>query len=297
MFSFLRSTFGFQNGGTNVPSVQQAAPWQDYPFNPLKRALETSPGGKELVALFESSHKRFRELLDLVVVNDQLLRAIPFHTDEARSPRWVNEMFPCVDGAILYSLLKRENPKLYVEIGSGNSTKFARRAIEDNRLRTKIVSIDPKPRAEIDELCDQIIRVPLEEVSDFSIFANADCVFFDGSHRAFQNTDVTVFFTEIIPTLARGCFYGIHDIALPYDYPDEWRDRLYNEQYILAAYLLGGASGDEVVFPTAYVCQSEEFWTFVQNLFLDWDHKRSLNRTGGAFWLRKGEFAGQKSEV
>jgi hypothetical protein len=288
MFSFLRKAFGFQNGGSSIYSVQQAAPWQDYPFNPMKRALEKSEGGRQLVALFESQHHRFRELLDLVVANDQLLRKIPFHARDARSPRWVNEMFPIVDGAILYSVLKNENPELYVEIGSGNSTKFARRAIEDNHLRTRIVSIDPEPRAEIDELCDEIIRLPLEEVKDFSILAAADCVFFDGSHRAFQNTDVTVFFTEIIPALAPGCLYGIHDIALPYDYPDEWRARLYNEQYMLAAYLLGGAGGDEVVFPTAYVCQSKEFWTFVQNLFLDWDEKTILDRTGGAFWLRKG---------
>ena len=37
-----------------------------------------------------------------------------------------------------------------LEIGSGNSTKFARRAIRDHRLCTRITSIDPHPRAEID---------------------------------------------------------------------------------------------------------------------------------------------------
>ena len=37
----------------------------------------------------------------------------------------------------------------------------------------------------------------------------------------------------------------MHDILLPFDYPAEWADRFFNEQYLLASYLLGGAAGDE----------------------------------------------------
>ena len=51
--------------------------------------------------------------------------------------------------------------KRLVEVGSGYSTKFARRAIDDHSLRSRITSIDPAPRAEIDGLCDSVIRGPL----------------------------------------------------------------------------------------------------------------------------------------
>lgn len=50
------------------------------------------------------------------------------------------------------------NPATYLEVGSGNSTRFARRAITVHGLRTRIVSIDPEPRAVVDELCDEVVR-------------------------------------------------------------------------------------------------------------------------------------------
>ena len=40
-----------------------------------------------------------------------------------------------------------------MQIGSGNSTKIARKAINDQKLKTKITSIDPHPRIEIDLIC------------------------------------------------------------------------------------------------------------------------------------------------
>ena len=49
-------------------------------------------------------------------------------------------------------------PRRFIEIGSGNSTKFARRAIRDHWLNTSIVSIDPFPRSEIDAICDEVVR-------------------------------------------------------------------------------------------------------------------------------------------
>jgi hypothetical protein len=288
MSSFLSKARGlFKVNHVHLALPALPSPWQDYPFQPVVRPLETSAGGKRLISQFEARHNDFRAIIELIETNDSSLSSIPVNTEDDRSPRWANEMFPMVDGAVLYSLLRKENPKLYTEIGSGNSTKFARRAIEDGRLRTKIVSIDPMPRAEIDELCDEIIRAPLEDLTDTSIFTESDYVFFDGSHRSFQNTDVTVFFTEILPLLSPGCLYGIHDILLPYDYPEDWKDRFYNEQYMLMTYLLAGASGDRVLFPTAYVCRSPEFWQSVQDLFCRWDPERTIPRTGGAFWLRR----------
>jgi hypothetical protein len=61
----------------------------------------------------------------------------------------------------LVCLVLETRPRVYFEIGSGNSTKFARHAIKLGGLQTKVISVDPHPRAEIYALCDEVIRMPL----------------------------------------------------------------------------------------------------------------------------------------
>ena len=79
--------------------------------------------------------------------------------DDGSVPFWDNGWFPPLDAICLYGLVASPtNPRLYLEVGSGNSTKFVRRAIEDHKLRTKIISIDPQPRAVVDQLCDEVVR-------------------------------------------------------------------------------------------------------------------------------------------
>lgn len=63
-------------------------------------------------------------------------------------------------------------------------------------------------------------------------------VFLDGSHRTFQNSDVTVFLLDVLPRLAPGITVGIHDIFLPRDYPEDWIPKYYSEQYMLGAYMV-----------------------------------------------------------
>jgi len=162
-------------------------------------------------------------------------------------PYWDQNWFPPLDGMSLYTLVATHRPKRYVEIGSGNSTKFAHRAIADQGLSTQITSIDPHPRAEIDVLSQQVMRQGLESV-DLGIFEameTDDVLFFDGSHRSFMNSDVSVFFIDVLPRLRPGIVVGVHDIFWPDDYPEHWVERNYNEQYLLGAYMLGrGASLD-----------------------------------------------------
>jgi hypothetical protein len=60
---------------------------------------------------------------------------------------------------------------------------------------------------------------------------------------------------EVLPCLAARTIYGLHDIFLPDDYPPEWRERFYNEQYLLPAFLFGGCGADEMLFASAYAAQ------------------------------------------
>jgi hypothetical protein len=77
--------------------------------------------------------------------------------------------------------------------------------------------LDPEPRAQIDALCDTSIRRRLEDcdLSMFDQLEAGDILFFDGSHRVFTNSDVTVFFLELMPRLKPGVIVHIHDIFLP----------------------------------------------------------------------------------
>lgn len=176
--------------------------------------------------------------------------AIDVKPQSDTQPHWEQNWFPPLDGMSLYTLIAKHRPQHYVEIGSGNSTKFAHRAITDHQLSTQITSIDPHPRAEIDTLSQRVVRNGLEDV-DLAVFESmqaGDVLLFDGSHRSFMNSDVSVFFIDVLPRLRPGIIVGVHDIFWPDDYPEHWIDRNYNEQYLLGAYMLGkGESLDMVL--------------------------------------------------
>ena len=176
-------------------------------------------------------------------------------------------------------------PRRFIEIGSGNSTKFARRAIRDLSLNTSIVSIDPFPRSEIDAICDEVVRLPLEQVPGqfFNEIGVDDLLFFDGSHRAFQNSDATVFFTEVIPSLTSDVMVGVHDIFLPHDYPPNWLRRDYSEQYLLASWLLGGTRL-RTELPIFYCTKTPHLHGLLGD-FWNLAPLSEAHHTGGIFWF------------
>jgi hypothetical protein len=110
---------------------------------------------------------------------------------------------------------------------------------------------------------------------------------FDGSHRCFQNSDVTVMFLEILPRLKAGVLVFIHDMFLPYDYRPEWSMRWYSEQYLLAVLLLNDAQRRyEILYPAWFVdmdpelrARAERFWDTV-------GHSAPLPNDASGFWLR-----------
>ena len=262
----------------------------DYPYHPRRRAWKESRS--RIFNLINSGSDRYAVLLKKLGEFGAFFEKIQVRSDspDDLSPRWVNGWFPGVDAISLYGLLAINNPRSYVEVGSGNSTMFARQAIKDHGLRTSIVSIDPFPRADIDRICDKVIRLPCEDVAVdfFDSLSSEDMLFVDNSHRSFQNSDVTVFFTEILPNLPSGLIYGIHDIFLPCDYPDEWKDYYYNEQYLLTAYLLGGAGGDEILFPASFLSYYAPHLLSPLGDTLNNPKLDGIERTGVAFWLRRG---------
>lgn len=262
----------------------------DYPVHPEPRFGYGKPPHPELYALYDAQRDEFASLLRSFLEYKEALSRIPIDAEDDRSPFWCNGSFQGLDAVALYSLIARDKPSRYVEIGSGNSTKFARRAAEDHGLDLHITSVDPVPRAEVNELCDLIVRAPLED-TDLSIvdrLGPGDIFFVDGSHRTFMNSDVTVVFTELLPRLAPGVLVHVHDIFIPWDYPPQMSDWYFSEQYLVASYLLARGSLLQIVLPNFFVCIEpslhqilDPFWST-----MTW---AAVPNNGTSLWLRIAE--------
>ena len=272
----------------------------DYPVTPAARYGYGKPPHPKLYDLiakdragYKATLEKFREF------RDSLLK-IPAQSADTLEPSWVNSWLSPFDLTTLYCLVALNHPRHYIEVGSGTSTRVAARAIRDHQLRTRIVSIDPQPRAEIDSLCERILRQPLEsvELAIFDQLLPGDILFIDSSHRVFTNSDVAVIFLEVLPRLQPGVLVHLHDIFLPYDYPPEWRDRYYSEQYVLAAMLLGQTSRFNIALPNAFISHDPELsavlaplWRdpgFAPPISTDGQSAAMADRSGvgSSFWMR-----------
>ena len=202
-------------------------------------------------------------------------------------PAWNNGFLPGLDIIAIYAILAKYKPSKYIEIGSGNSTKVAYKAKKELGLTTKIISIDPMPRAEIDSLADEVHRKPFENL-DFDIvdlLEENDILFVDNSHRILPNSDSMVFYMEILPRLKKGVIVHIHDIYLPYDYPQFMCDRAYSEQYGLAMYLLANPEKYKTIFPNYFVSEDKELSSILSPIWENTSMK-DVERHGGSYWIR-----------
>ena len=268
----------------------------EYPVNPRPRYGWGESGHKELTELVEKNRAQYAQRLEAILKYQNHFSNIKrsVENDKDMSPQWIQDMLPPEDAVILYSILAENKPKRYFEIGSGNSTRFARKAIDDHSLETTIYSIDPYPRVGIDKLCHRLDRTPLETV-DLSFvdeLEQGDILFIDNSHYAFTNSDVTICFMEILPRLRRGVLIHVHDIFIPRDYPSEWNRRWYAEQYLLAASLLFGQSF-ETYMPNNFVHFDTELSKILAPMWKELNLSDSdlgglPDKTGPAgFWMRK----------
>ena len=260
----------------------------DYPVTPKPRWGYGRPAHRRLHGILNRGRERYRQhLRDIVTLSDRL-HAIPRaqSQDDLLAPAWSNPWFSGLDLAALYMFVHRHRPSRYLEIGSGWTTKIARRAARDAGAAVHITSIDPQPRAEIDPLCDEVVRCAAEDI-DLRLVGDlgpGDIFFLDSSHRVFTNSDCVVFFLEILPELNPGVLVHVHDVFLPYDYPPEWNERYYSEQYLLAACLLAEGPHMSVELPNMFVSEDPDLRNELAPLWHG--DVAGVQRHGGSFWLR-----------
>lgn len=264
----------------------------DYKVDFKPRYGHGLPPHKELYSIINAERQNIENLLLEAKNLQENLLSIKSKEEEKNSnlPAWNNGFLPGLDIVGIYTILTHFKPSKYIEVGSGNSTKVAYKAKKEQQLNTEIVSIDPMPRAEIDHLADKVIRKPFEDIQYDEILAlkKNDILFIDNSHRMLPNSDATVFFMEILPRLQKGVIVHIHDIYLPYDYPQFMCDRAYSEQYGLAMYVLANPAKYKTILPNYFISEDQELSTILRDFWAQ-PNLKGVEKHGGSYWIQIAE--------
>jgi predicted O-methyltransferase YrrM len=175
---------------------------------------------------------------------DKELSRIPSDRPSPRSPYYDNASFAPADAAIYHSLIRHFRPRRIIEIGAGESTRFAAHALALNISEgdaAELVAIEPFEAPFLDELGARVVRDRVEDVGLelFSGLGADDFIFIDSSHVARPGGDVAFLLLEVVPALPPGVVIHIHDVFTPRDYPEEWSRRrwFWSEQYVVEALL------------------------------------------------------------
>lgn len=226
------------------------------------------------------------ELLKEFHYNEELRKISKEKTNDLE-PYYNNNFFPPPDSQILYNMIRCFKPKTIVEIGSGESTKFAKLATDANKketgLETKHICVEPFENPWLERLGVEVVRKRVETLdpSFFQKLSKNDFLFIDSSHIIRTQGDVVYEYLEVIPTLNDGVIVHCHDIFLPKEYPLEWIDelkRFWNEQYMLQA-LLTNSKRYKILCAVNYL-----FNHYQDNLKKSCTYLDKSN--GGSFWFK-----------
>ena len=204
------------------------------------------------------------------------------------APAWSGHPISPVDIMALFGFLATERPRLYVEIGTGTGMRYVRAAIQHYGLETHIRYISATPNDPLQVFADEVVVGDLGtiDLSALDDLQAGDIVFFDGTHRAFMNSDVTTFMLDVLPHLPPGILVQMHDVTLPSDYPQSFAHWYWNEQYLLAAWLLGLGRRMDIALPLAWLCSLDEPVRALANVKVGLHEVGADWGGGGSFWFR-----------
>jgi predicted O-methyltransferase YrrM len=213
--------------------------------------LGTSPTYDAIARRLAGRHAAFERVIAEIERRAPALQAIGL-TAPAPEPRWRQDWFPRLDAAAAYAIVRWRRPARIVEVGSGHSTRFLARAVSDGGLATRLVAIDPAPRASLPTSVEHLrLLVHGAPSGLFADLAPGDVLFVDSSHVLMPGSDVDLLLNRVWPELPPGVLVHFHDVFLPDDYPPEWAWRAYNEQQGVAPLIAGGAA--QILFASRYV--------------------------------------------
>jgi len=163
-----------------------------------------------------------------------------------------NGVFESGDAEYWYQIIRAIKPKKIIEVGGGNSTLMALKAIDKNRqddpvYRCEHICIEPYEMPWLEAAGVSVFRSKVEEIEPafFSQLRAGDILFIDSSHVIRPQGDVLFEYLELLPSLEKGVIVHVHDIFSPKNYPKQWMQeeiRFWNEQYLLEAFLSHNSS-------------------------------------------------------
>jgi predicted O-methyltransferase YrrM len=238
-----------------------------------------------------------KELQSRLAVYQEELAGTPFKPGKADEFFWTNGMFPIADAYLFYALIRQEKPRRIIEIGSGQSTLMALKALAKNG-DGRISCIEPFPKQRFNEhlagiagdnynlIVDELQNIP---VSLFQELRSGDILFLDSSHVVKAQSDLVYFFFSILPLLVDGVWVHLHDIFLPYDYPLDFftvHKRFHTEAYLLAAFLMHNRKFKTMFCNYYFLWQEHAFYLKRMETLLS-DIEIEAARAGEAFDCRE----------
>lgn len=207
--------------------------------------------------------------------------------------------FTRVDAQVLYMMLRRIQPRRYLEVGSGMSTYYAALAAEKNAAANRpaaITAIDPFASEVIRALPGVEIRQ--QEAQDLPVefyasLADGDVLFIDSTHIVRVDGEVPYLILEVLPALAPGVWVHIHDVHFPYNVPIDPAGYVFNRRWpllfteamLVQAYLTGNPKL-EIAMSTPLLRHSRE--DALRRLLSDYRplDGEAFDTHHGSLWLR-----------
>lgn len=239
---------------------------------------------------FSLNEDRQIEFVDSFCYEDEL-KKFPFDKNTTDGFYYNNGSYEAGDAELLYSIIRKIQPKRMIEIGCGMSTLMALEAEKENERQNGVICehicIEPYENSWLDSLGVTIIRKRLEEISDdiFDKLEENDILFIDSSHIIRPQGDVLTEYLNIIPKVKEGVYVHVHDIFTPRDYKKDWIEKyrhFWNEQYLLEAFLSCNDSF-EVIVALNYL-KHNHFETIKKRFPI---LGANLSKEPASFWMRR----------
>ena len=191
--------------------------------------------------------------------------------------RVANGYFDCLDAEVYYAFIRKYQPNLIIEIGSGNSTRFANLAVTKNG-KGRIICIDPQPRTSLPKGV-QYIQKKVEEV-DLSVFQQlnqSDILFIDSSH---YSDEALYHVQKILPKLKGGVILQHHDFIYPYIFNCE-------EEKVVMDFYAAQSKDFKIIFGNSWIRHYQ--YDLAKKLIpkFEWYFKDHPGRTAGSLWAMK----------
>lgn len=224
----------------------------------------------------------------------QRLDPLPFPDAPTGDPteyHTANPNFSALDAWTLQAMLRHLRPRRVIEVGSGwSSLVTARVNRECLGGAVDVTCIEPYPPDFLTAgAVDGIARLVVSPVQDvpvarFRELEAGDVLFIDTAHVIKTGGDVQYLFHEVIPRVRPGVVIHVHDIFLPWEYPQEWvlGGRGWNEQYLLQSFLSFN-DAFEVVLGVAWLAHHHRE-LLVAGLP---GGAAAMGDGGGSFWMRR----------